>query len=178
MSASLRLPAAIACVFGDYRVAPLVKPLHIAFAALMGCMLVAAPVVPASASGPESEEPEPIVLAGAERILGHWQRGKGEAIIEITERRGVYSGVVVWSQKRPEIVGIEVFRELRYDPETGEWSGRAYSIKRDREVRIDIALPSRDELELTAHILIFTKDVEFKRVPSSKVASLRGKRGL
>ena len=65
-----------------------------------------------------------------------------------------------------------------YDPETGEWSGRAYSIKRDREVRIDIALPSRDELELTAHILIFTKDVEFKRVPSSKVASLRGKRGL
>ena len=98
-------------------------------------------------------------------------------MIEISERDGVYSGVIVWSQKRPETVGIEVFRGLRYDPDTREWHGRAFSIKREREVRIDIAVPEQDQLELTAHILIFTKDVEFTRIPSAKLAALRGRRG-
>jgi hypothetical protein len=113
-----------------------------------------------------------------ERILGHWQRGKGEAIIEITERDGVYRGVIVWSQKRPETVGIEVFRSLRYDLEDEEWHGRAFSIKREREVPIDVRLLDENQLELTAHILIFTKDVEFRRVSHSKLAALRAKHGL
>ena len=118
------------------------------------------------------------MLADADRILGHWQRGEGEAIIEVTERHGVYRGVIVWSQRRPETVGIEVFRGLRYEVEERMWKGRAYSIKRKREVRIDIEVPTHDELELTAHILFFTKDVDFKRVPSSVVAARRAKRGL
>ena len=132
----------------------------------------------AYASGPRPEEPEPIVHASAERILGHWQRGEGEAIIEISQRDGIYRGVIVWSHRRPETVGIEVFRELRYDAEERTWKGRAYSIKRKREVRIDIEVPGRDELELKAHILFFTKDVDFKRVPSSVVAARRAERGL
>jgi hypothetical protein len=110
------------------------------------------------------------------RILGHWQRGKGEAIIEISERDGVHSGVIVWSQKRPETVGIEVFRDLRYSSEDHEWHGRAFSIKREREVPVDVRILEKDHLELTAHILFFTKDVEFRRVPSSKLAALRATR--
>ena len=130
------------------------------------------------ASGPQPEEPGPIVLASADRILGHWRRGEGEAIIEISQHDGIYRGVIVWSERRPETVGIEVFRELRYDAEEDRWKGRAYSIKRKRDVRIDIEVPKRDELELTAHILFFTKDVDFKRVPSSVVAARRAERGL
>jgi hypothetical protein len=84
----------------------------------------------------------------------------------------------VWSQRRPETVGIEVFRELRYDPAEREWHGRAYSIKRKREVPIDIEVPKRDELELTAHILIFKKDVDFKRVPNAQIAARRAKSDL
>jgi uncharacterized protein (DUF2147 family) len=110
------------------------------------------------------------------RILGHWQRGKGEAIIEISDRDGVYSGVIVWSQKRPETVGIEVFRDLRYSSEDQEWHGRAFSIKREREVPVDVRILEKDHLELTAHILFFTKDVDFRRVPSSKLAALRATR--
>ena len=71
-----------------------------------------------------------------------------------------------------------MFRQLRYDPEEGAWHGRAYSIKRKREVPIDIEVPKRDELELTAHILIFKKDVDFKRVPSADFAAGRAKPGL
>jgi hypothetical protein len=124
----------------------------------------------AHASGPRPDDPEPIVVAQADSILGHWQRGEGEAIIQVSKRAGVYRGVIVWSQRRPETVGIEVFRDLRYDAEERTWRGRAYSIKRKREVRIDIEVPTHDDLELTAHILFFTKDVDFKRVPSSELA--------
>jgi hypothetical protein len=137
---------------------------------IAGCLFLGSLPEAAYASGPEPDEPEPIVLAGTERILGHWQRGEGEAIIEISERDGIFRGVIVWSERRPETVGIEVFRELRYDPEEGAWHGRAYSIKRKREVSIDIEVPKPDHLELTAHILIFKKDVDFKRVPSTELA--------
>ena len=130
------------------------------------------------AAGPDADEPGPIVLADTSQILGHWQRGEGEAIIEITERNGVFSGVVVWSERRPETVGIEVFRQLRFSTEDGEWHGRAYSIKRKREVPIDIVVPKPNELELTAHILFFEKDVDFKRVPTAVVAKHGVKTGL
>ena len=104
------------------------------------------------------------------RILGYWQRGEGEAIIEVRRQADGYHGVVVSSERKPEIVGIEVFRQLRYDAEAGTWHGRAYSIKRKREVRIDIEVPNADELKLTAHVLIFTKRVQFQRIPNEKVA--------
>lgn len=143
---------------------------------LAGCLLLGS--ARAAASGPEPEEPGPIVLAGEERILGHWQRGEGEAIIEITERDGIYRGVIVWSQRRPDTVGVEVFRNMRYDPEAREWHGRAYSIKRKREVRIDVEVREPHQLELTAHILFFTRDVEFKRVSSAEIAALQASRGL
>ena len=157
---------------------------EVSIAVIAACLCLGS--VPASAlasepepAKPDTEEPGPVVLAGAERILGHWQRGQGEAIIEISEREGIYRGVIIWSQKRPETVGIEVFRQLRYDAEEREWHGRAYSIKRKREVRIDIAVPKRDTLDLTAHILgIFTKDVGFTRVPNAEVAARTADRGL
>jgi len=146
--------------------------------ALLASFLLGAFSVTAHAGGPEPEEPGPIVLAQADRILGHWQRGQGEAIIEVKRDAGVYRGVIVWSQRRPEAVGTEVFRELRYDPRKQAWEGRAYSIDRGREVRIDIVAPGRDELELTAHVLIFKRRVGFKRVPSSEAAARRTEQGL
>jgi len=177
--AALHFSAAFLDVFSEYQLSPLSKPRTILLSLLAGGILLLGSVpAPAAASEAESNESGTAVLAHPAQILGHWQRGKGEAIIEISEQDGVYSGVIIWSHKRPETVGIEVFRELRYDVNEREWHGRAYSIKREREVRVDIAVPEKDQLELTAHILIFTKDVEFKRIPSSKIATLRGKRGL
>ena len=106
------------------------------------------------------------------KILGYWQRGEGEAIIEVRRQADLYNGVIVSSERRPETVGIEVFRELRYDKEAGAWRGRAYSIKRRREVPIDIEVPHANALELTAHILIFKKRVQFKRIPDAQVSGL------
>jgi hypothetical protein len=106
------------------------------------------------------------------KIVGYWQRGEGEAIIEVRRQADLYSGVIVSSERRPETVGIEVFRGLRYDKEAGAWRGRAYSIKRKREVPIDIQVPHANALELTAHILIFKKRVQFKRIPDAQVSGL------
>lgn len=148
------------------------------FFLLATCLLLGGLPAYVQAAGPDADEPGPIVPADTSQILGHWQRGEGEAIIEITERNGVFSGVVVWSERRPETVGIEVFRQLRFSTEDGEWHGRAYSIKRKREVPIDIVVPKPNELELTAHILFFEKDVDFKRVPTAVVAKHGVKTGL
>lgn len=106
-------------------------------------------------------------------ILGYWQRGEGEAIIEVRRHADGYHGVIVISGRRPETVGIEVFRELRYNADAGTWHGRAYSIKRKREVPIDIEVASANELELTAHILFFKKRVQFKRIPDAQVAGIQ-----
>ncbi|MBT8453656.1 MAG: DUF2147 domain-containing protein [Deltaproteobacteria bacterium] len=106
-------------------------------------------------------------------ILGYWQRGEGEAIIQVRRQADGCHGIIVASERRPETVGIEVFRDLRFDEEAGSWHGRAYSIKRKREVPIDIEVPEADSLELTAHILIFKKRVKFKRIPDAQAAGLQ-----
>lgn len=114
--------------------------------------------------------------AEADQILGYWQRGEGEAVIEVRRNAGGYHGVIVASERRPEIVGIKVFRQLRYDADTRTWRGRAYSIKRDREVRIDIEIPKANRLELTAHVMIFTRRVQFSRVEDAGFVSELAKR--
>lgn len=134
------------------------------FALLAGWLILDG--LPASAYASDVPETNPT-------ILGYWQRGEGEAIIEVRRDAGGYHGVIVASERRPETVGIEVFRELRYDEEAGSWHGRAYSIKRKREVPIDIEVPEADRLELTAHILIFKKRVKFRRIPDAEAAGLQ-----
>ena len=131
------------------------------FASLAGLLFVGGLDTTAHASG---------VAAKDSRILGYWQRGEGEAVIQVTRHAEGYHGVIVSSEKRPEIVGVEVFRQLRYDAEAGTWHGRAYSIKRRREVRIDIEVPNDEQLELTAHVLIFSRRVQFKRIPDENAA--------
>lgn len=134
--------------------------MKVSFALLAGLLLAGGLHAEAHASGVEAKDAQ---------ILGYWQRGEGEAIIEVSRNAGVYQGVIVSSERRPETVGIAIFRDLRYDAEDGAWHGRAYSIKRKREVRIDIEVPQADQLELTAHIMIFTRLVEFKRIPDAEV---------
>jgi hypothetical protein len=135
--------------------------MKVPFALLAGLLLVGGLHTTAHASGTEAADAQ---------IVGYWQRGEGEAIIQVRRNAGVYHGVIVSGGLRPETVGIEVFRELRYDVDKGSWHGRAYSIRRKREVRIDIEIPKADQLDLTAHILFFSREVHFRRIPDAEVA--------
>jgi len=149
------------------------------FVVLAGLLLVGSLPTQAHAEGVESVESVEgadsagTTELGVERIIGYWQRGEGEAIIEVRRTPTGFSGVIVTSEKRPETVGIEVFRDLKYSAEEAEWHGRAYSIKRKREVKIDIEVPKADTLDLTAHIMIFTRKVHFTRIPDQQVAGLQ-----
>lgn len=147
--------------------------MRVPIALLTTCLLLGGVQARVHASEPQPEEPPPIVHASVDAIVGHWQRGEGEAIIEVSEHDGLYRGVIVWSERRPETVGVAIFRDLRFEPSSGAWYGRAYSIKRKREVSIDIEVVKPDQLELTAHILFFKKRVEFKRVAGATLAALR-----
>jgi hypothetical protein len=143
------------------------KTQAVSISILAALLLSGGVVATAQASGAEAGD------AIDARILGYWQRGEGEAIIEVRRQADGYHGVIVTSGLRPETVGIEVFRGLKFDAENGSWHGRAYSIKRKREVDIDIEVPKADELELTAHILVFKRLVQFKRVPDSEVEGIQ-----
>jgi hypothetical protein len=149
------------------------KPKNTLLALIASGLLLSALHATAYAAGPDSDETEPSAAAYADLILGYWQRGEGEAVIEVRQHVGGYHGVIVASERRPEIVGVEVFRQLRYDEDTSTWHGRAYSIKRKREVRIDIVVPDANRLELTAHVLIFSRRVQFNRIPAAGLARLR-----
>lgn len=152
---------------------PIHKSKKVPIALLASWLLLGGLHTTAYASGPQPDETEPSAPANADNILGHWQRGEGEAIIEVRQHPGGYHGVVVASERRPEIVGVEVFRQLRYDKDTSTWHGRAYSIKRKREVRIDIVVPDANRLELTAHVLIFSRRVQFNRISAANLARLQ-----
>ena len=102
----------------------------------------------------------------ASSIVGYWQRGEGEAVIEIRARGDGYDGVIVASERRPEVVGTEVFRSLRYDSERRRWLGRVYSIDRDREFKIQMTLPDPDRFVIRLRLLFFSRTVQFNRQPS------------
>ena len=99
-------------------------------------------------------------------ILGHWQRGAGEAIIDIRRQADRYHGVVVASERHPEIVGTEIFKSLRYDTERRRWRGSVYSIARDRDFDIEMDLADPDHFVISLRIRFFRKSVQFSRQPS------------
>jgi uncharacterized protein (DUF2147 family) len=107
--------------------------------------------------------------ARGDAILGYWQRGEGEAIVEIRRRSDHYHGVVVASERRPEIVGTEIFKSLRYDTDRRRWRGRVYSIARDRDFDIEMSLPDPDQFVIRLRVLFIRKSVRFNRrsLPSS-----------
>ena len=98
-------------------------------------------------------------------ILGYWQRGEGEAIVEIRRRADHYHGVVVASERRPEIIGTEIFKSLRYDTDRHRWRGRVYSIARDRDFDIEMSLPEPDQFVISLRVLFIRKSVRFSRSP-------------
>lgn len=103
--------------------------------------------------------------AQGDAILGYWQRGEGEAIVEIRRRADHYHGVVVASERRPEIIGTEIFKSLRYDTDRHRWYGRVYSIARDRDFDIEMSLPEPDHFVISLRVLFIRKSVRFSRRP-------------
>lgn len=96
-------------------------------------------------------------------IVGYWQRGEGEAIIEIRRRADHYHGVIVASERHPDTIGTEIFKSLHFDPERRRWHGRVYSMARDREFAIEMTLPDPDHFVISLRILFIRKSVQFKR---------------
>ena len=106
------------------------------------------------------------VGAPADEIVGYWQRGAGEAIVEVRRYQDGYRGVIVASERQPEAVGTEIFKSLRYDAEDGVWRGRVYSMSRDKEYKIKIGIPDSGRFVMTARVLFISRSVQFHRQPA------------
>jgi uncharacterized protein (DUF2147 family) len=123
----------------------------------------------ALASGRVPHNPE---AAHADEILGYWQRGQGEAVIEVRRQADGYHGVIVASERQPELIGTEILKSLRYDAQERVWRGRVYATTRDREFKIKIAVPDSGHFVMSARVLFISRSVQFNRhpaVPSSEI---------
>jgi len=112
---------------------------------------------------------EPLAHATGNRedaILGYWQRGEREAIVEIRRQADHYQGIVVASEQHPEIIGAEIFKSLKYDHEHRRWRGRVYSIARDRDFDTDMVLRDSEHFVISLRVFFIRKSVEFHRQPS------------
>jgi uncharacterized protein (DUF2147 family) len=142
--------------------------------ALLASLAALSALVPQARANDRSPS-QPAIAHGdpADGILGYWQRGEGEAVIEIQRESTGYSGVIVASERHPEAIGTEIFKSLSYDVADQLWRGRVYSIERDRDFKIQMELPAPDRFVIRLRILFFSRSVEFKRQPSLRVATGR-----
>ena len=56
--------------------------------------------------------------AHPDAIVGYWQGGEGEAVVEIRRRADHYHGVIVASERRPETIGTENLQIAEVRPRT------------------------------------------------------------
>jgi uncharacterized protein (DUF2147 family) len=124
----------------------------------------------AQASGPRSQR---LADTAADQILGYWQRGEGEAILEVRRLGDGYHGVIVSSERQPEAIGTEILRSLRYDAEEGLWRGRVYSMSRDKEYTIEISVPDSGRFVMTARVLFIRRSVQFNRLGAATPSETR-----
>jgi uncharacterized protein (DUF2147 family) len=117
----------------------------------------------AQASGPQPRDAASSTSAQADGILGYWQRGEGEAILEVRREADGYHGVIVASEQQPKAIGTEILKSLRYDAEDGVWRGRVYSMSRDKEYKIEIGIPDSGRFVMTARVLFISRSVQFNR---------------
>jgi len=101
--------------------------------------------------------------APADQIVGYWQRGEGEAIIEVRRHKDGYRGVIVASERQPETLGMEILKSLQYDAEEGVWRGRVYRISNGKEYKIAIGILDSGRFVMTARVLFISRSVQFSR---------------
>jgi uncharacterized protein (DUF2147 family) len=125
----------------------------------------------AQASDLASQDRGDAAGAPADQIIGYWQRGEGEAILEVRRHKDGYRGVIVASERHPETIGTEVLKSLQYDAEDGVWRGRVHRISNGKEYKIAIGIPDSGRFIMTARVLFISRSVQFSRqaaVPSSE----------
>lgn len=125
----------------------------------------------AQASDLASQDQGDAARAPADQIIGYWQRGEGEAILEVRRHEDGYRGVIVASERQPETIGTEILRSLRYDAKDGVWRGRVYRMSNGKEYKIAIGILDSGRFVMTARVLFISRSVQFSRqafVPASE----------
>ena len=117
----------------------------------------------AQASDLASQDQGDAARAPADQIIGYWQRGEGEAVIEVRRHKDGYRGVIVASERQPQTIGTEILKSLRYDAEEDVWRGRVYRISNGKEYKIAIGIPDSGRFVMTARVLFISRSVQFSR---------------
>ncbi len=65
------------------------------------------------------------------KILGCWKDEDQGAVVEVTQKNGVFVGRLISTPHREVKLGIAIFRGLKFDAAENRWVGRVYAPRRD-----------------------------------------------
>lgn len=101
--------------------------------------------------------------AQSDAIEGKWFAEElDNATIRIEARNGAYFGEIVRSDVADH-VGVEVLKNLQFDPEQANWIGTVYSPKRKMNINATVTLESPDKLKIVGKKFVLTKTFYFTK---------------
>jgi uncharacterized protein (DUF2147 family) len=105
-----------------------------------------------------------------DRILGVWAVSGKPAIVTMVKTDSGYQGTITSNSKKPETVGRVVFRDLQFDAKTSKWTGSVYAMERQEWRDVEISMPADSAFNMTVHVGLFSKSLEWQRIPSAAAA--------
>jgi len=102
-----------------------------------------------------------LTINAQQSLEGTWNTGQDNTNIEISEKGGVYQGIVVSSDNDKVTIGKQFLKDIKLVD--GKWKGKMYSPKKDKW--FDAILEGKeDQLWIQVKAGMMSKTLEWKKV--------------
>ncbi len=96
----------------------------------------------------------------AQSLVGIWETGEDNTIIEITEENNVVSGKIFSSENSEVKIGKQILKDVKFNE--GEYKGKMYAAKKEKWY--DAVLKTKgDELEIKIKVGFMSKTLKWNR---------------
>jgi len=99
-------------------------------------------------------------LLAQNNLLGQWDTGKENSLIEIYKCDEGYFGKVISSANSEAKVGMQIIKDLRYTD--GKWLAQLYAVKRGEWYDAEFEVQD-DNLEVIVSVGFFSKTINWSR---------------
>jgi len=100
-------------------------------------------------------------LLAQKEIVGQWDTGKHNSVVEIYQCDDGYFGKIVSSDNTKAKAGMPIIKDLKYS--NGKWSALLYAVKRGEWYDAEI-VEKGNELEITVSVGLFFKTISWSKM--------------
>lgn len=97
-------------------------------------------------------------------LSGWWENESQPVFVEMKHVDAMTQGTVASNSEKPESVGKQLFRNLKYDTKTKAWTGKIFVLKLGEEKDVTVVLQNPDQFQMTVKVGFFKKQVIWNRV--------------